>query len=64
MQGNIKQAVQNWERGVMIAEKLEQPDLQKSMLARLRNYYADTNQIAELRAIETQLASVTAERTQ
>jgi tetratricopeptide (TPR) repeat protein len=58
VQGKVNEALQNWKLGANIAGQLEQQDLQKGLLARLRHHYAGTNQAVELRAIDMQLAAL------
>jgi tetratricopeptide (TPR) repeat protein len=58
MQGNVGEALENWQRGANIADQLEQRDLQKSLLARLREHYAGANQTVEVRDIDRQLAAL------
>jgi tetratricopeptide (TPR) repeat protein len=58
VQGKIDEALQNWRLGAKIAGQLEQHDSQRSLLARLRHHYAGTNQVAELREIDMQLAAL------
>jgi tetratricopeptide (TPR) repeat protein len=55
MQGKGNEAIQSWLLGAALAAKLELRDSQKSMLGRLRHYYAATNQASEQREIERQL---------
>lgn len=58
MQGKADDAIQNWQRGANIASQLDQRDLQKSLLARLRQHYANTRQTAAVREIDAQLAAL------
>ena len=60
MQGRGADAAQSWGHGAMIAGKLEQPELQKSLLLRLREYYASTNQATQARQIESQIFAIKA----
>jgi tetratricopeptide (TPR) repeat protein len=55
-QGKVDEAVQKWASGAAIAEKLEQPALEKNMLARLRFHFLNLNQGREVRAIDSRLA--------
>ena len=58
MQGKVNEALQNWRHGADIAGQLEQQEAQRGLLARLRHHYAGTNQVAELREVERQLAAL------
>ena len=58
VQGKVDEALQNWRLGARIAGQLEQQDLQRGLLARLRHHYASTNQVVELREIDMQLAAL------
>ncbi len=60
MQGKFADAAQSWEHGAMIAGKLDQPELQKSLLLRLREYYASTNQAMQACQIESQIVAIKA----
>lgn len=60
MQGKFADAAASWEHGATIAGKLEQPELQKSLLMRLREHYAKSNQAAQLRQIDAQLMTIKA----
>ena len=59
MQGKADEAEQNWKRAANIAGQVEQPELHRNLLERLRQYYASTNRIAEQREVEMQLISLT-----
>jgi len=59
MQGKADEAEQNWKRAANIAAQVEQPQLQRNLLERLRQYYASTNRISEQREVEMQLISLT-----
>jgi Tfp pilus assembly protein PilF len=58
MQGKEEKAVQNWQRGATMAAELQERDLQKNMLLRLRYHYANTQQTPEAYEIDQQLASL------
>jgi tetratricopeptide (TPR) repeat protein len=58
MQGKANEAAQNWKRGASIAGQLNEQEPQRNFLLRLRHHYASTNQVAELREVETQLLSL------
>jgi tetratricopeptide (TPR) repeat protein len=58
MQGKEAEAVQSWRHGAEIAGKLEVPELQRSMLVRLRQHFGATDQWIEQQEVEQQLASL------
>jgi tetratricopeptide (TPR) repeat protein len=58
MQGKFVDAEKSWEHGAAIAGQLEQPELQKSLLARLQAHYANSNRVVELRQVESQLSFI------
>jgi tetratricopeptide (TPR) repeat protein len=60
MQGKAADAAKTWEHGAMIAGKLELPEVQTSLLHRLRAYYASMNQAAQVGQIDMQVAAIEA----
>jgi tetratricopeptide (TPR) repeat protein len=58
MQGKFADAEKSWEHGATIAGTLEQPELQKSLLARLRAHYENSNRVVELRQVDSQLSLI------
>jgi tetratricopeptide (TPR) repeat protein len=58
MQGKVDQAVESWRLGAGVAGKLEQTELQASLLARLRQHFAKSSRTLELQEVEKQLASL------
>jgi hypothetical protein len=58
MQGRTGEAVENWRRGASLAGQLEQRELQRRLLTRLRQYFSGANQPAEQREVEAQLAAL------
>jgi tetratricopeptide (TPR) repeat protein len=58
MQGKHEEAVASWRRGAELAAKLENPDLQLTMLQRLRELFAVAGQRIEQQEVEDQLAAL------
>ena len=59
VQGRADEAEQNWKRAADIAGKVGQPELQRNLLERLRQYYGFANRTAEQREVEMQLIALT-----
>jgi tetratricopeptide (TPR) repeat protein len=59
-QGKIPEALETWNAGLTVAEKLELPRERKAVLERLRKHYAGTRDQGKLREIERQLAAAPA----
>ena len=56
LQGKQEDAVANWRHGAEIGGKLEIPEMQASMLTRLRDHFAATDRWLEQQEVENQLA--------
>lgn len=58
MSGKTNDAAETWKHGAEIAGRLDHPDMQASMLARLRQCYASTYQAPELLETEAKIAAL------
>ena len=58
MQGKADDAAKTWEHGAMIAGELEKPELQRNLLLRLREHYANANLPAQVQKIDAELLAV------
>lgn len=57
-QGKTNEAIETWKRGAVIAQTLEQPSVETSILSRLRHHFSCTNQASEVRAIDARRATL------
>jgi tetratricopeptide (TPR) repeat protein len=57
-QGKVPAALETWNAGATLADKLEQPALRKSILERLRDHYARSRDQVKQREVEQQLAAL------
>lgn len=57
-QGRPNEAIDTWKRGTEIAQTLEQPSVETSMLSRLRYHFSYMNQASEVRAIDARFAAL------
>ena len=61
LQGKVPAALETWNAGATLAEKLEQPALRKSILERARAHYAKVRDQDKQKEIDQQLAAAGAQ---
>src|SRR5262249_34569123 len=56
-QGKVQEAEKSWNMGAIMAAQLQDAELCRSLLDRLRQHYVETRQVAKEREINEQLAA-------